>query len=91
MSVIQLNPPIPMITPKGEAYAHVLIDYGPEFHLLWVCFQDDTGECWTWPNPDVRAVKNVTMGRKSLSPFTDPGTPKPLRKIFPAPDSVPAE
>lgn len=77
MSVTQLDPPIPVITPKGEGYAHLMIDYGPEFHLLWVCFQDDTGECWTWPNPDIRAVKNVTMGRTAVSAFHAPARPKP--------------
>jgi hypothetical protein len=24
----------------------------------------DTGECWTWRNQDIRAEKNVTFGRK---------------------------
>jgi len=59
----QLNPPIPLTTPKGSGVAHLVIDYGPEFHLFWVCFDDATGECWTWPNPQVRAQKNITMGR----------------------------
>jgi hypothetical protein len=58
----QLNPPLPLITPRGRALAHVLIDYGAEFDLLWVCFQED-GECWTWRNQDIRADKNVTFGR----------------------------
>jgi len=52
--LIQLEPTIPLETPKGKAKAHFLIDYGQEHHLLWVCFQDDTGECWTWPNPQVK-------------------------------------
>jgi len=58
----QLNPPLPLSTPKGEALAHLVIDYGAEHHLMWVCFGSD-GEIWTWPNPKVRAAKNVTMGR----------------------------
>ena len=60
----QLNPPIPLITPKGKAWAHIVIDYGQEHDLLWVCFQDETGECWTWGNRDVRMQENITMGRK---------------------------
>lgn len=60
--MIQLNPPLPIMTPKGKALAHVLIDYGPEHDLLWVCFQED-GECWTWRNQDIRADNNVTFGR----------------------------
>ncbi len=59
----QLNPPLPLETPKGTGLAHAVIDYGPEFDLLWVVFDDVTGECWTWPNPQIRGVKNITMGR----------------------------
>lgn len=67
--MIQLNPPLPVVTPKGKGLAHALIDNGPEFHLQWVCFQDNTGECWTWRNPDIRAQKNTTQGRDYISPF----------------------
>jgi hypothetical protein len=61
--MIQLDPPMPIVTPKGKALAHVLIDYGAEHDLLWVCFQED-GECWTWRNQDIRAESNVTFGRE---------------------------
>jgi len=61
----QLNPPLPVETPKGKAVAHFIIDYGPEHDLMWVTFVDATGECWTWPNPKIRAQKNITMGRRS--------------------------
>jgi hypothetical protein len=67
MSILQLDPPIPVITPKGEGYAQLLIDYGPEYNLLWVCFLDDSGECWTYDNTQIRAQKNVTMGRTFVS------------------------
>lgn len=60
--MLQLDPPLPVETPKGKALAHVLIDPGIEHDLLWVCFQDD-GECWTWRNPEIRAQSNITMGR----------------------------
>jgi hypothetical protein len=62
--ILQLEPPIPVITPKGNAIAVVLLDYGLEHNLMWVCFQDETGECWTWSNRDIRAQKNITIGRK---------------------------
>jgi hypothetical protein len=67
MSTLQLDPPIPVITPKGDGYAHLLIDYGPEYNLLWVCFLDDSGECWTYDNTQIRAQKNITMGRTFVS------------------------
>lgn len=66
-TIIQLNPPIPMTTPKGESLAHFLIDYGIEEDLMWVCFQNDTGECWTWRNSKIRASKNITIGREKIS------------------------
>lgn len=63
MSVTRLDPPLPLDTPKGLAMAHFLIDYGPEHNLLWVCFQDETGECWTWNNPEIRLQPNISLGR----------------------------
>ena len=65
MTITQLNPTIPLDTPKGQAKAHFLIDYGQEHHLLWVCFQDDTGECWSWPNYQVKLQKNISMGQRT--------------------------
>ena len=60
----QLNPPLPLLTPKGKAWAHLVIDYGMEADLLWVCFQDEDGACWTWSNRDVRIQANATLGRR---------------------------
>jgi len=65
--ILQLNPTLPIETPKGKAMAVMVIDYGPEHHLLWVCFQNETGECWTWPNPQIRAETNPTFGRHGNS------------------------
>lgn len=62
-----MNPPMPVDTPKGKALAHFLIDYGPEHDLMWVTFVDATGECWTWPNPQIRAQNNATLGRHILT------------------------
>lgn len=60
--MLQLDPPLPVNTPKGPALAHVLLDYGAEHDLVWVCFQDN-GECWCWRNQDIRATTNTTFGR----------------------------
>jgi hypothetical protein len=67
----QLNPPLPMNTPKGEGFAHFLIDYGPESDLYWTVFITATGEIWTFANKEVRASKNITLGR------TSPSIPRP--------------
>jgi hypothetical protein len=68
--MIQLNPPLPLATPKGEGFAHFLIDYGPESDLYWTVFITSTGEIWTFANREVRATKNITLGR------TSPNSPK---------------
>ena len=70
--ILQLNPPLPLVTPKGPALAHFMIDTGIENDIQWVCFQDTTGECWTWKNSKIRAQKNITQGRDYVSPFYDP-------------------
>lgn len=62
--MLQLDPPIPLETPRGKALAQVLIDYGAEHDLIWVCFQQETGEVWCWANHMVRAQTNITMGRE---------------------------
>jgi hypothetical protein len=62
--ITQLNPPLPMHTPKGSGLAHFVIDYGPEADLLWVVFMDADGACWSVPNPDVRMTFNWSMGRR---------------------------
>src|SRR5882724_9266730 len=62
--ITQLNPPLPMETPKGGGWAHFVIDYGPESALLWVVFMDRDGACWTVPNCGVRMCFNWTLGRR---------------------------
>ena len=59
----QLNPPLPVVTPKGKAWAHIVFDYGPEADLIWVCFLDDNGQCWSYRNSEIRIQKNETIGR----------------------------
>ena len=60
----QLDPPLPLETPKGPGLAHFVIDYGPESHLLWVVFLDEGGACWTIPNPEIRIQSNWSLRRR---------------------------
>ncbi|MEP7184782.1 MAG: hypothetical protein ABI767_02995 [Rhodanobacter sp.] len=83
--MIQLNPPIPMNTPKGEGFAHLMLDYGPESDLYWVVMITSTGEIWTYANRYVRGSKNITLGRTNptlpLSPAAvPPGELGPMRQ-----------
>jgi hypothetical protein len=67
--VIQLNPTIPVLTPKGSGWAFFLIDRSQEHDLEWVVFLDNGGYCWTFRNSDVRIQKNLTLSRDQISPF----------------------
>ena len=77
--MLQLNPPLPLNTPKGEGFAHILIDYGPESDLYWTVMITETGEIWTFSDREVRASKNITLGRVSprKPPSAQPATDEP--------------
>ena len=84
-SLLQLNPPLPLSTPKGEGLAVLVIDYGPDFDLWWTVVigkGEFAGEIWTYPNAEVRGVANITLGRH-------PG--KALMRPRPGHDAAPAE
>ena len=65
--ITRIEPSIPVNTPKGKAVAIAWLDYGIEHDLMWLWIQDETGECWTWENADIRARINLTLGRKTIS------------------------
>ena len=67
--MIQLNPQIPVLTPKGKGWAFFLIDRSQEHDLEWVVFLDDGGYCWTFQNSDIRLQKNLTFARKNIVGF----------------------
>lgn len=67
--MIQLNPPIPLITPKGKGWAFFMIDRSQEHDLEWVVFLDEGGYCWTFRNADVRIQKNITLSRNTIAGF----------------------
>jgi hypothetical protein len=64
--ILQLQPPLPMVTPKGEGLAHFMLDYGIEQNLMFVVFLDENGECWTFDTRNVRMAKNITLGRMDV-------------------------
>ena len=62
LMLLQLNPSLPMDTPRGKGRALLVIDPGEDHHLLWTVALDETGEIWTFPNPEVRLQPNQTFG-----------------------------
>ena len=67
--MIQLDPQIPVLTPKGPGWAFFLIDRSQEHDLEWVVFLDNGGYCWTFKNSDIRIQKNLTLHRENISDF----------------------
>jgi len=63
MTILQLNPTIPMSTSKGNGQALFLIDYGSEHNIMFTIAIDDTGELWTFDSTKIRMQKNITIGR----------------------------
>lgn len=61
--ILQLNPQISLLTPKGKAEAIFLIDYSKEEHLMFVCIIQESGEIWTFPSHQCRGTENITLGR----------------------------
>jgi len=66
-TMLRLDPPVPMKSPKGECKAFIYIDRGREEFGEWVCYQMETGEVWTWLDPQVRVWECLTDGRKNVS------------------------
>ena len=70
--MMQLQAPIPLETPKGDGFAHLVIDYGQEHYLHFVCFLNDSGDCWIFDNRQVRMQPNFTMGVRNGSNAAPP-------------------
>lgn len=71
MNILQLNPPIPMTSEKGDCLAILAIDYGPEYNIMWTVIIDETQEIWTLANPKLRGQKNISMGRFNKGSFVE--------------------
>lgn len=61
--ILRIDPPILLDTPKGLAEAHFLIERTADHDLEWVCFIQETAECWMFQNPHIRQIRNITAGR----------------------------
>lgn len=60
--IIQLNPRIPMMTPKGPGEAVIFKDPGPDHDDQWIVLLRNN-ELWTFKNSEVRGIENVTEQR----------------------------
>ncbi len=63
--MLQLNPTIPVETPKGKGYALFVIDYSSEHHIIWIVALDATREVWGFSNPEIKVQSNYTMRKEN--------------------------
>lgn len=75
---IQLNPPLPMITPLGPALAYFI--WGVNRLVWYGCFQDNTGENWWFLNNHVRLCISMSDGQFKTSPIKLPRAMKRFLK-----------
>ena len=63
--IIQLDPPMPLASPKRKRCAHMLLEDHHEQALISAVFLDEGDACWAMRNREVRIVENQTIGRRS--------------------------
>ncbi len=63
--IAQLNPTLPVDTPKGKGLAFLVLDYGEEHFLYFTVAIDASREIWTFPNTKIHVQENITFGRTS--------------------------
>ena len=69
--ILQLNPPIWVLTPKGEGFALFLIDYGPSLNSVWVVHQFDDGNVIHVDSAEIKICGNEMYDIKQPEPFTE--------------------
>lgn len=70
MSITQLDPPLYLTTPLGPSVAHFIWNTGQD-EIFYGCFQEETCECWWWPNHKIRLCTNLSEGRYKQTPITE--------------------
>lgn len=60
--ILELKQILPLITPRGRAYAYFLLDYGPDSPLFFITFLRDSGQCWIYPQSQIVLEPNETLG-----------------------------
>ena len=70
MKIVQLDPPIRMLTPLGEAVAYFI--WAEDRAVYYGVFQDETGEQWWWENYFIRISPSITDDPHNVTPISLP-------------------
>jgi hypothetical protein len=72
-TILQLDPPMHVVTPLGEATAYLVIDYGAVENTIWVCDLHATRACKHFTSEQIRFFGNSTWGLDHpQTPESDP-------------------
>lgn len=69
--MLQLNPPIWVLTPKGEGFAIIIIDYGVHLNSVWVVHLFETGEVLHVDSSEIKVCGNEMYDIDQPTPFKE--------------------
>jgi len=67
--ILQLNPALHVMTPKGEAFARLVIDYGPDVNPVFVCDLFHDRSCINVDSNEIRFGGNAMYDLQDPAPF----------------------
>ena len=79
MNMLQLNPPIHVMTPLGEGDCLVIMDYGVHVNSVWLVWIFDSGRVSHFDSSDIRVMGNLMYGIPHPEPPGSPLTPVPAQ------------
>lgn len=63
-SMLQLHPPLRVLTPHGKGEAIIVIDYCINWNSVWVVVLDDSRIIQHYLSSDLKAMGNLMTGTK---------------------------
>ena len=69
--ILQLTPPIHVMTPLGEAFARLVIDYGPDLNSVWVVDLFSNRNCVHIDSAEIRFGPNEMYALQAPEAFTE--------------------
>lgn len=69
--MLQLNPPIWVLTPRGEGFALLVLDYGPHLNSVWVVHLFESGEVFHVDSAEVKVCGNEMYDIPQPKPFEE--------------------
>jgi len=66
--ILQLEPQIEVITPLGDGWAWLIIDYGYMLNTVWIVRLNKEGIVKHFNSNDIRIKQNPMLGQEKIKP-----------------------